>query len=109
MFGKPCRQGASHHGEGFKLLPPFSPCLPHHKLFTSLPGSHELLISNLASPSNMFSYSTAILVHLLDTQDASVPSPVALLAPTALSQVSQRGWAPLSDSAGGVGRVCLKL
>uniref|UniRef100_A0A8C0VMA7 Uncharacterized protein n=1 Tax=Cyanistes caeruleus TaxID=156563 RepID=A0A8C0VMA7_CYACU len=29
MFGKTCRQGTSHHGEGFKPLPHFSPCLPH--------------------------------------------------------------------------------
>lgn len=60
-------------GRALNLFPISPPASHIHKLFTPLQRSHELLISNLVSPSNMFTYSIAILVHLLDTQGCLWP------------------------------------
>lgn len=52
-------------GRALNLFPISAPASHTHKLFTSSQRSHELLISNLVSPSNLFTYSIAILVQSL--------------------------------------------
>lgn len=63
-------------GRALNLFPISPPASHTHKLFTSLQRSHELLISNLVSPSNMFTHSTAIPVQSLGHMGMSlVPLP----------------------------------